>query len=89
MGIDFFYYRDSVFHDSILPLFKELPKLRELILFPVLDMSKLLKEISKVYVENLESLQLGIVNTNPKELISLFKEGIAQFPKLQKLKLKI
>jgi hypothetical protein len=62
VGVDFFYYRDSVFNDSIKPLFADLSKLRELILFPILDVKKFLQETSKVYCDTLESLQLGTVN---------------------------
>jgi hypothetical protein len=40
--VDFFYYRDSVFNESIKPLFSDLSKLRELILFPILDVKKFL-----------------------------------------------
>lgn len=52
-------------------------------------MTKFLDDISKMFAQNLESLQLGIVNINTKELSRLFKDGIASFPNLERLKLKI
>lgn len=67
VGVDFFYYRDTVFNDSF-KMFPQLTKLRELILFPVLSPTKLLKELQSVNIFTLESLQLGIMNISVPEL---------------------
>jgi hypothetical protein len=51
-----FFYRASVFNDSIIPIISDLHKLRELILFPLVNPNELLDEIKNVTMMSLEVL---------------------------------
>ena len=89
MAVDLFYYRASVFNESIIPIFSDLHKLRELILFPLVNPNEFLDEIKNVTMMSLEVLQLGIMNLSIPELRRILSEVFNTFPKMERLNLKV
>ena len=89
VAIDLFYYRASLINDSVLPIFTDLNKLRELILYPMLNPTEFLDEIKSVTCMSLEVLQLGIINLNIQQLRRILSEVFNSFPKIETLNLKI
>lgn len=71
-----------MFNDSCKPMFSFIPKLRELILFPIVSPKAFLDEIKDVLNMQLEVLQLGIMNLSVAELKRIFSEVFESFPNL-------
>jgi hypothetical protein len=63
-------------------MFSFIPKLRELILFPIVSPKAFLDEIKDVLNMQLEVLQLGIMNLSVAELKRIFSEVFESFPNL-------
>lgn len=85
VGVDLFLYHSSLDDDKVFSILGELPKLREIVLFPILSPKSLINEIEKVTMSSLESLNLGIMNITIVEYRRLFGEALSSFPKLSKL----
>ena len=82
VGIDFFYFRASVFNESIKPILS-LDKLQELHLFPVIDPKELLKSFGVLHSSIMQIVHFGILNIKEEEFKNLFKIIPRTFPNLK------
>ena len=71
-GVDLFYHLNSVVNSSSLSIFQNIPHLRELILYPLLDASEFIKGVATITYSSLQVLQLGMMNVSVGELIKIF-----------------
>lgn len=89
VGVDFFLYQCTIDDDKVFESFKGLPKLREVVLFPILSPPVLINQMERMTIDNLESLNLGIMNIAIGEYRRLFGEALLSFPKLAKLQISV
>jgi hypothetical protein len=66
-----------------------MPRLREMVLYPVVHPKSLIEEIEKSTMNAIESLNLGIININVIEYSRLFGEALLCFPKLEQLRVHV
>lgn len=82
-GLDLFLYQCSMDDSKVFQKVNELPKLKELVLFPILSPKTLITQIEKVSMNSLQSINLGIMNITISEYKRLFGEALMSFPKLE------
>jgi len=81
VGVDFFYFRASVFNESIEPLLR-LNRLRELHVYPLLNPKQFLDEVERVLNPTITSIHLGIMNIKEDLFRRLFKILPSAFPNM-------